>query len=48
MVAILMMSAKMATLGLLNIKDFEIKAMTSYFMSLTSKTKFYYVTQIVL
>ena len=41
MVTLLMMSAKMATLGLLKKRYVEIKVMTSYFLSMTSPTKFY-------
>ena len=48
MVNILMMSAKMATPSLLIIKDFEIKAITSYILSTTSPTKFCHTTQIIL
>ena len=47
MVAILMMSAKMATSGLLKIKVF-LKVMTSKFWFVTLPTKFCYVTQIIL
>ena len=43
-----MMSGKMATLGILKLKVFWKKVMTSYFLSMTSPTKFYHVTQIVL
>ena len=38
----------MATLGLLKIKVFKIKVMTSKFLSMTSSTKNYHVTQITL
>ena len=48
MVKILMMSAKMATPGLLKIKYFEIKVITSYILSMTSPTKFCHMTQIIL
>ena len=48
MVAVLMMSAKLATLSLLKIRYFEIKVMTSYIPSMVSPATFYYVTQIVL
>ena len=48
MVVILMMSAKMATLGFLKIKVFWNKVMTSWFMSMTPPAKFYYVIQIAL
>ena len=48
MVTILMMSAKMATLGFLKESYFEIKVMTSQFLSMTSATKFYHVTQNIL
>ena len=40
MAAIWMMSAKMAALGLLKMKNFEIKVMTSYFLSIKSPTNF--------
>ena len=40
MVIILMMSAKMATPDLLEIKVFWKKAMTSYFLSMTSPSNF--------
>ena len=43
-----MTSAKMATLGLLKEKVFGNKVMTSKFLSKTSPTKFYHVTQIIL
>ena len=43
MVKILMMSPKLATVGLL-----KIKVMTSEYMSMTSSTKFHHVTQILL
>ena len=46
MVAILKMSAKLAALGLLNIKMFEIKNVTSKFLSMKSPTKFHHVTYI--
>ena len=48
MVSILMMSAKLATLGLLKLKYFEIKIMTSWFPSMISPTKAYHVIQIIL
>ena len=44
MVTILMMSAKMATPGLLRIKVFFVKG----FVSRKSQTKFYHMTQIML
>ena len=43
-VAILMVPAKMATLGLIKRKYFEIKIMTLWFLFKTSSTKFYHVT----
>ena len=43
MVKILMMSAKMATPGLL-----KLKVITSYILSMTSSTKFCHMTQIIL
>ena len=51
MAAILMMSAKLATLGtLLFLKEscFEITVMTSQFQPMMSSAKCYYVTQIIL
>ena len=48
MITILMMLAKMATLGLLKKTYFKIKIMTSYFLSMTLSKKFYHVTQIIL
>ena len=48
MVVILMMSAKMATVGFLKITYFEVKFMTSQFMCMTSPIKFYHVAQTVL
>ena len=48
MVKTLMISAKMANPGLLKIKVFEIKVITSYFLSMTSPTKFRQMTQIIL
>ena len=48
MVKILVMSAKMATPGTLKIYFFEIKVITSNILSITSPTKFYHMTQIVL
>ena len=47
-VKITMMSAKMATSGLLEIKILWKKVMTSYFLSMTSQTKFYHVIQIIM
>ena len=44
MVPILMMSEKLATLGLLK----TVKAMTSSFLFMTSPKRFYHVTQIIL
>ena len=46
-VTILMMSAKMATLGLLKIKVFLNKDYDVIFLSMTSATKFYHMNQIV-
>ena len=51
MVTILMMPAKMAKLGLLKIKLFLNEVyffMTSFFLSMTSPTKVYHVTQVIL
>ena len=48
MVTILMMSAKMATLGLLKTKVFRNKGYDVIFMSMTPSTKIYHVTQILL
>ena len=48
MVAIIVMPAKMTTLGLLNIKIFFKMFMTSQFMFMTSAAKFYLVAQIIL
>ena len=49
MVTILMMSANMATPGLENKnKCIFKKIMTSYFLSMTSSTKFYHVIQIIM
>ena len=48
MVTILMMSAKMATLGLLKIKVFLNKGYDVIFLPMTSPTKFYHVTHITL
>ena len=48
MVPILIMSAKMATLGLLKIKAFSNKAYDVMVLSMTSPTKFYHATQIIL
>ena len=42
-----MMSAKIATTGLLKIKV-EIKVITSYYLSMTSPTRFYHVAKIIL
>ena len=47
-VKILMMSAKMATLGLLRIKIFLKKLMASSFLPMTSPTQFYPVIQIIM
>ena len=44
MAAILMVSVKLALLGLLKIKYFEIKVMTLWFLFKTSPTKLYDVT----
>ena len=44
----LMKSAKVATLVLLNLKVFWIKVMASLFLSITSPTKIYHVTQVIL
>ena len=44
-VTILMISAKMTTLGLL--RYFEINFMTLQFLSVTSSRKIYHVTQII-
>ena len=43
MVAVLVMSAKLATLGLL-----KLKVIMSQFLSMALQTKFYHVTQIIL
>ena len=48
MVTILMMSAKIATLGLLKIKVFWNNGFGVIISSMTSPTRFYYVTQIIL
>ena len=48
MFAVLMTSAKMATLGLFKEKLFWSKVMSSKFLSKTSPTKFYHMTQIIL
>ena len=48
MVIILIMSAKLATLGFLKKRNFKIKVMTSELLTMTSPTKFYRVTQIIL
>ena len=47
MVAILMMPANLATLGLLKKRYFERKVMTTWFLSMTSPTTFYHMTQII-
>ena len=47
MVTILMMSAKLATLGLLKIKVFKKKVITSLLQSMTSPTKSYHMTNIL-
>ena len=47
-VTILMMSAKMATLSILKIKVFWNKGYDVIILSITSLTKFYHVTQIIL
>ena len=47
MVDILMMSAKLATLGLFTIKVFQNKGYGVIFFSIMSPTKFYHVTQII-
>ena len=47
-VTILMMSAKMATLSILKIKVFWNKGYDVIILSMTSLTKFYHVTQIIL
>ena len=44
MVIILMMSAKMATSGLLKQRYFEMKVMKSKLLPMTSPTKFYLIT----
>ena len=46
MITILMISAKMATLGLLEIKVFWNKSYDVMTSSMTSPTKFYHITQI--
>ena len=43
-----MMPWKLATLGLLKMKYFEVKIMTSWFLSMASPMKFYHFTQITL
>ena len=48
MVTILMISAKMATPGLLKISLFCKKPTTSKFLSITSPKNFYHVIQIIL
>ena len=48
MVKILMMSAKMATPGLLKIKIFWKKLMGSSFLSMTSRTQFHHMIQIIM
>ena len=47
MVTILIVSAKLATEDLLEIRYFEIKVIT-LFLSMTSSRKFYLVTKIIL
>ena len=44
----LMMSARLAIIGLLNVKCFEIKVMTSWILYILSPTKLYQVSQIIL
>ena len=46
MVTILIISAKMTTIGILIERYFEIKVMTSWLLSMTSTTKFFQVSQI--
>ena len=41
-----MISAKLATPGLLKIKIFQIKVMTSLSLTMTSPTKFYHVLKL--
>ena len=48
MVTILMMPAKMAKLGLLKIKLFLNEVYDVIFLSMTSPTKVYHVTQVIL
>ena len=48
MAKILMMSAKMATPGLLKIKVFLNKGYYVFILSMTSPTKFCHMTQIIL
>ena len=43
-----LLSAKMATSGLLEIKILWKKVMTPYFLPMTSQTKFYHVIQIIM
>ena len=45
---VLMMSAKMATSGLLKAKYFEIKVIVSYILSMTSPEKSCHMNQIML
>ena len=47
-VKILMMSSKKATSDLLKLRYFEIKVITSYILSMTSPTKIFHMTQIIL
>ena len=48
MAEFLMMSAKLSTVGLLKIKVFWNKNYDVMFSSMTSPSKFYHVTQIIL
>ena len=48
MVTILIMSVKLATLGLLKSKVFQNKGYNVIILSMTSSTQFYHVTQIIL
>ena len=48
MVGISMLSAKMTTLGIFKIKVFSKKGYAVLIFVMTSPTKFYHVTQIVL
>ena len=45
---LIMMSEKLSTLGFFEMKYFEMKAMTSKFLSITSSTIFHYVTQFII